>query len=120
MLKYFNNHSDDFVSQSEPVVVALMQLTGALFAETINIILICGQQTVMDTVLNYIALGVIAEIDNYYCNSLPNKGFKTAVLESEPLTIKYRTRSIKYKERLGSGKVIIIFYKMLRILYVTL
>jgi hypothetical protein len=37
-----------------------MQLIGVILTEIINILLICGQNTVMDTIINFIALGAIA------------------------------------------------------------
>jgi hypothetical protein len=37
-----------------------MQLIGAVVTEIINIFLICGQKTVMDALINFIALGAIA------------------------------------------------------------
>lgn len=87
MLKYYNNHSGDFVGRgNEPAVVATMQLIGALFAETVNIVLICSQLTVIDSVLNFIALGVITEIDNYYYNALPNNELKNSVSDPLPVT----------------------------------
>ncbi len=59
-----------------------MKLIGALLTEVVNIFLICSQNNIMDCVMNFIALGVIAEIDNLYASSL--KEFKCkAVLEEE-------------------------------------
>ena len=57
----------------EPLIINLMQLTAGVFTEFINIRLLCAQDNVMDTVLNFFALSVIKEIDNLYAESLPEE-----------------------------------------------
>jgi hypothetical protein len=54
-----------------------MQLCGALFTEIINICVICNQEKIMDVIMNFIALGAIAEIDNYYLDALVHCPLKT-------------------------------------------
>jgi len=51
-----------------PVFVAIMQGTGALFTELICLLLIAGQHTAVDAIMNFVALGVIADIDNIYAD----------------------------------------------------
>ncbi len=51
-------------------------MTGAIGTELINILLICTQDTVKDVIMNFIALGVIAEIDDLYAGSLYNNPVK--------------------------------------------
>lgn len=70
MLKYYNNHHEEFSEHITPVLITLMQFFGAVFTEVININVICAQSTIMDSVMNFIALGVIAEIDDFYAGSL--------------------------------------------------
>ena len=48
----------------------MMQITIALFTEIVNVLLICAQSTVLNSILNFVALVVIAEIDDYYAASL--------------------------------------------------
>ena len=52
--------------------VALMQLMGALFTETINNVLISMYSSNTEIIQNLLAFGVIAEIDDYYAMSLKN------------------------------------------------
>ena len=47
-----------------------MQLISSVFTELINIVLMCSQDNIPDTVMNFFALSVIHEIDNLYANSL--------------------------------------------------
>ncbi len=42
----------------------MMKLSGGFFAEFVNILLIVESETIIDVVKDFIALGVIAEIDN--------------------------------------------------------
>eukprot|EP00351_Strombidinopsis_sp_SopsisLIS2011_P006016 CAMPEP_0116871234 /NCGR_PEP_ID=MMETSP0463-20121206/1486_1 /TAXON_ID=181622 /ORGANISM="Strombidinopsis sp, Strain SopsisLIS2011" /LENGTH=126 /DNA_ID=CAMNT_0004509255 /DNA_START=862 /DNA_END=1242 /DNA_ORIENTATION=- len=53
---------DSFV----PLFICIMQGSSALFTEIVCLVLIQGQRDVMDCIMNYIALGIIADIDNLY------------------------------------------------------
>ena len=47
-----------------------MQLLAGAFTEFVNIGLLCAQDNIIDTVINYFALSIIHHIDNLYANSL--------------------------------------------------
>ena len=79
MFKFFIKHRPLFDSVSYPILIINMKLLGSLFTEIVNILLICMQTTTMDCVLNFIALGIIAEIDNLYLSSLGNTRTKEAL-----------------------------------------
>lgn len=115
MIKYFNNHPDEFCHRVTPVLVGSMQLFVALFTELINILLICGQTTIMDSVMNFIALGVIAEVDNFYAGSLKNFPLKECV--EDPPAIKRSNRVNVDEGRTVYLKIIRFFYKCLRTFY---
>lgn len=73
MMKYLANHNSKtgekvsyFTETSAPMLVALMQFFGGVFTETINILSICILDNPKEVIMNFIALGVISEIDNYY------------------------------------------------------
>jgi hypothetical protein len=57
-------------------MVTLMQFYGAVFTEVINILSICTLGNSKDVIMNFIALGVIAEIDNFYLQALPSSNLK--------------------------------------------
>ena len=67
---------DQFDHPFVPFSIGIMKLSGTLFTEIINILLICSQTTVMNCVLNFIALAVIAEIDDMYAASLKDLDLK--------------------------------------------
>lgn len=53
-------------------LVALMQLIGAILTEVINMILMCSFTQSIDVIMNLLAFGIIAEIDDLYAKSLKN------------------------------------------------
>lgn len=63
--------------------VALMQMCGAVATEVINIILICSHDSTKDVIMNLLAFGVIAEIDDYYADSLKNSFTRELISEGE-------------------------------------
>ena len=71
----------------------------------------------MDCVLNFIALGAIAQIDSIYSQSLQKFPLKKAL--EEPLDIKRTSKDIPFKSRKFLSKCIRIIYKLYRVLYVT-
>ncbi len=79
MIKYFANQRPLFDETNHPFYLSVMKLTGAILTEIVNILLICKQTTIMDAVMNFIALEVIAEIDNLYAESLKNLRIKEAI-----------------------------------------
>eukprot|EP00347_Sterkiella_histriomuscorum_P003827 403362788 len=69
------------------ISISLMQLISALATEVISIILICSQDTVQNVIMNFIALGVIAEIDDIYARSLYQNKIKQEIEEGVTLQI---------------------------------
>jgi hypothetical protein len=72
----------------------------------------------MDAIVNFIALGAIAEIDNYYAVSLSKCKLKKAL--DEPPEIENTTMQMSFWLLDWRGKVIRVFYKFYRILYVSI
>ena len=64
MIKYQNNHSSLFTKQIPPFMIAVMQFSAAMYTEIVNLLLICGSNTVYAIIINFIALWVIADIDD--------------------------------------------------------
>lgn len=77
----------------------MMKLFGAWITELVNIMLILNENKVKDIVMNLIALGVIAEIDNFYASRLFD--FKCyQVLEDENLPFKEKGGTKGFKPNL--------------------
>ncbi len=73
----------------------------------------------MDAIINFIALGAISEIDNYYAVSLTHLPIKKA-LEENPLKFKKRILNMKFSETSLKQKILLIIYKFYRVLYVSI
>lgn len=59
-----------FSNRAAALLIALCQMTSAIFTEICSIAVISTQNDSMSVVMNYIALGIIAEIDNLYADSM--------------------------------------------------
>ncbi|CDW81368.1 UNKNOWN [Stylonychia lemnae] len=64
-------------------MVALLQFSAAIVVELFNIYLICQQNKIESIVLNYIALGFIAEIDNLYAKTLYKNKIKESICNGD-------------------------------------
>jgi hypothetical protein len=125
MMKYMANHNcilenDEreraFTGTLAPLCVALMQLVGATLTETINILSICALENSKEVIMNFIALGIIAEIDNYYLSALPPSPLKERL--QEPFAIKAKSREIGWARRDCESKWVRSVYRAFRIIEV--
>ena len=69
------------------IMISMLQLTAAFLTEVLSILLICSQDSVQNVLMNFIALGVIAEIDNIYARSLYQNAIKDEIEQGITLTI---------------------------------
>lgn len=115
MIKYYNNHPKKFCHNVTPVFVGMMQMISALFTELMNVLLICGENNIKESVMNFIALGVIAEIDNFYASSLKNFPLKECT--KDPPTILKSNKDNIEEGRSAYQHIIRFFYKTLRTFY---
>merc|ERR1712216_371651 len=73
MMKYTKNNASSFADKTNNQIafsVAYMKIFGGLFTEIVNIGIIITSTTVTDIVKDFIALGIISEIDDYVGKSL--------------------------------------------------
>lgn len=115
MIKYANNHPEEFNGIHGPFVVALMQLSSALFTEIINICVICSLTDIQDIIMNFIALAVISEFDNFYAKSVVGIPIKKTL--DAPLSIKRSSKDIQFSDRSLFEKFVRIVYRISRIFY---
>jgi hypothetical protein len=52
--------------------IGLMQLTGAIFTEGLNIVQICSTFKINDIIANFVQFMIISQIDDFYAQSLKN------------------------------------------------
>lgn len=65
LMKFAMNHSDVFDCSGAAFTVAMMQATITLMVEVLNILVICMSNNVGDVVMNFIALAIIADFDDF-------------------------------------------------------
>ena len=117
MVKYLNNHPDKFTRLSPPILISFMQQYAALYTELVNIILICGSPNILEVILNFVALWVIADIDDQYSEALQDFTLKKALRHKPVITNK--SKDIPFKNRNCKGKAIRIYYILNRIMYIS-
>lgn len=62
-----------FSHRLPPLLICLMQMIACNATEIMNILVICASTTVMDVVMDYIALEIIAQIDNLYAETVQSR-----------------------------------------------
>ncbi|CDW81844.1 UNKNOWN [Stylonychia lemnae] len=97
------------------LMVSGMQFVGAFFTEIINIYLIASQNTVADVLINYIALGVIAEIDNIYAKSLQHNTMRAMIADG--VTLEYNEENPARPGYQKNKSLAKILYKIIRVYY---
>ena len=99
-MKFIANHNTNstyFTQYFSPVMVSLMQFFGALLTEIINILSICSLSDTKEVVMNFIALGVISQIDNFYLVALPSSPLKERL--KEPIIVSAHSKNIEISHR---------------------
>ena len=69
-MKYANNHTWKFRSWRYAYLIGFGQLLMVISVEFINLILLCENDTVMDIIMDFLALVIISDFDEYYVASL--------------------------------------------------
>jgi hypothetical protein len=65
-MKYVSMHFEDFEYPSFAFVFALMQFFAVCIVEVVNIINLININGIDEIIMNYVALGVICEFDDYF------------------------------------------------------
>jgi len=106
-----------FSHKAPPLFIALMQITAAIFTEIINIAVISQSNTTIEVIMDYIALGIIAEIDTLFADRIQMHIFKS-IKESEnwhPYK-QYRDKELKSR-RDCCNKTYFIIFKVFKLIY---
>ena len=69
-MKYANNHTWKFRSWRYAYLIGFCQLIMVFSVEFINLILLCENDTVMDIIMDFLALVIISDFDEYYVAAL--------------------------------------------------
>lgn len=74
IMKYVNNHPGNFYSWTVPFILGFMQASMIGLLEVVNLINICAQTDVMDIVMNYVAMAVVADFDDLFYEATKRSG----------------------------------------------
>lgn len=129
-MKYSNNHSSKFTQWYIPFMLGLLQAQMVTIIELVNLINICAQNNIMDIVMNYVALAVVAEFDDYIFEAVKRGDKMPELLEKDMLEIEVTTSSsvrheedvmirCDFKNRSIGSKIARVLYRFCRLLYIT-
>lgn len=65
IMKFANNHHEVFCNWWIPFFLGFLQAQMVALIELVNLINICAQNNIMDVVMNYVALAVVADFDDF-------------------------------------------------------
>lgn len=84
-LRFAYNNDERFYNRNigYPTLVMLMKLFGGFLTEFINILVIVQSDTIEDVVKDFIAFGIISEIDNLLAASLRGYDVEKAINEAD-------------------------------------
>jgi hypothetical protein len=54
------------------LIVALMQMTGGIFAEVANILVLCQRHDAIHCLEHFVAFELLTHVDDIYCHALPH------------------------------------------------
>lgn len=117
MMKYTVNHYKDFRFPGVSFLVGFMQFIGGLSAEILCILFTSTQTSTLDTIIKFIALGSIANVDNFYAAALP--GTYPLKQKPAPLNIYIHKGDPETQNRNNWLKFLRFIYKCIRLLYVS-
>ena len=85
-MKYANNHPWKFRSWKWAYFIGFAQLLMVISVEFINLILICENDTVMSIIMDFLALVIISDFDEYYIACMQNdKNYQLIVDDAEDI-----------------------------------
>lgn len=97
MLKYLNNHPERFTNTKWPLFVCIMMLSGGIFSECVNVLMLSTRHNVVHCLEHFVAFEVLTQIDNMYTHSLHD--FPLRKLIKRPLKFTNYSKDIKFSSR---------------------
>ena len=100
------------------LLVASMQYVIALATEIVNLIVISGQKSVIDCIMNFVALKVISEVDDIYLGSIRDPIIKEMTADNDgDWTPKLVYGWVGFDERTLGNKLLFAFLKVNKVIY---
>ena len=100
-------------------LIALMQFLIAISTEIISMLMLNGQREIFDVIVNFIAIKVIAEIDNIFIDGISDVTLirMTEPADDEEWTPKRIYNKIPFSQRGFLDKILFAYYKVLKLVY---
>ena len=70
MMKFSLNHTYKFSSWTWAYFIGLSQFLMVVAVEVVNVVILCTNQNVMDIIMNFLALVIISDFDNFFVATL--------------------------------------------------
>ena len=101
------------------LLIAVMQFIVAIGTEMISMLMLNGQREIFDVIVNFIAIKVIAEIDNIFIAGISDVTLLklTEGVEGEDWTPKRIYNKIKFSQRSFLDKIMFSNYKIVKLAY---
>jgi len=81
MFAYFVNNEEKFHAKIPGMAIPLFQLFTSASTELVSLILIAQQVSVLDVVMNFVALAIISDIDNMFLTASRDMRIKKVLLD---------------------------------------
>lgn len=92
MIRFLAAEPEKFSKPYVALLVALMQMTGGLFAEVVNILVLCQRRNAIHCLEHFVSFELLTHVDDIYCHALPHFPLKDEL--EHPLHIKKETESV--------------------------
>ena len=79
MMKFANNHPWLFRDWFSAYMVGFCQFSVVLSVEIVNLVILTTNNTVMDIIMNFLALVIISEFDDYFLSTAETEVFAQAL-----------------------------------------
>ena len=96
------------------IVVPIMQIFAALATEFLNVFFIFQKTTAPEIITNYVAFGVVAEVDDIFAFAIKRKKFKE---EMEEYKFKVRSDEVNENGEDGGLGLMKVLYKLLKFFF---
>ena len=92
-MKYALNHPYKFRRWTDAYAVAFTQLMVVIVVEIVNLAILCTNHTIMDIIMNFLALVIIADFDDYFFFTV-DKEMMAEIIKDDTIELLYGPREL--------------------------
>jgi hypothetical protein len=104
-----------FDETTQPVIIACLQLISSLCVESINLLMITGQRSMIAVIANFVKVKVISDIDNIYSGSI--KDHTIATIKSSEWKPKIVYTKVKWDDRSPGNRCLFLIQRILKLIF---